>query len=252
MTKEASWLFTDVPVYKEGEGKKARWYVELKDDVTVEVKPISGFKLWVLHRTYLSQVPDPPIVEMELEGVAAVQRTRDYQDENYRREVAKVFLELDAQLTQELLHGVILPADDAWAMDWIGMGRPMPQNRTLKVDLYLVSLGIEAYEDRTMLIRAIDAISQETPNAIERAQDFFRDYMGRNEVDAAEDAGLELADDAEGRDSLGDASLPPDGEAVVQAAPGGTGDDAGPAAQPEHEGVPKQSRRQGSKRRKAG
>jgi hypothetical protein len=249
VTKEASWLFTDVPVYKEGEGKKARWYVELQDDVTVEVKPVSGFKLWVLHRTYLSQVPEPPIVEMELEGVAAVQRTRDYQDDDYRRGVAEVFLELDAQLTQELLQGVVLPKDDAWAMDWIGMGRPMPQDKTLKIDLYLVSLGVEAYEDRTMLVRAIDAISQETPVAIERAQDFFRHYLGRNEVDAAEDAGIELADDAEGRDSVGDASLPPDGEAVVQAAPGGAGDDAGPAAEPEHEGVPEQPGRKRSKRR---
>lgn len=252
MEKQASWLFTDVPVYKEGEGKKARWYVELKDGPTVEVRPMSGFKLWVLHRSYLSQVPEPPIVEMELEGVAAVQRTRDYQDEDYRRKVAVLFMELDAQLTQELLQGVVLPEDDAWAADWVGMGRPMPKEKALKVDLYLVSLGVETYEDRTMLIRAIDAISQETPNAIERAQDFFRDYMGRNEVDPAEDAGIELADDAEGRDSLGDASLPPDGEAVVQAAAGGTGDDGRPAAEPVDEGVPEQPARKGSKRRKAG
>lgn len=251
MTNEASWLFTDVPVYKDGEGKKARWYVELKNDLTVEVKPVSGYKLWVLHRTYLSQVPEPPIVELELEGVAAVQRTRDFQDADYRRKVAEVFLELDAQLTQELLQGVVLPDDDAWTMDWLAMGRPMPTSKTLKVDLYLVSLGVETYEDRTMLIRAIDAISQETSNAIERAQDFFRDYMGRNEADPAEDTGIELADDAEGRDSLGDASLSPDGEAVVQAVPGGTDDDGSPAAQPVNEGVPEQPRRKGSKGRKA-
>lgn len=243
-----SWLFTDVPVYKEGEGKMARWYVELKTAI-VEIKPVSGFKLWVLHRTYLSQVPDPPVVEMELEGVAAVQRTRDPQDMEYRRRVSEIFMELDGQLTQELLAAVVVPEDDAWAHDWIKMGRPMPKDRTLRTDLYLVLLGIEEYEDRTMLIRAIDAVSQESASAVERAQDFFREYMGRDEAEASEDTGIESPDDPAGRGGSGDASVSPDREAVVQASGRGAGDEAGVSAQPEHEGVPRQSGRKGSKRR---
>lgn len=247
--KKASWLFTDVPVYKEGEGKKAHWFVELNEDAIVEVKPVSGLTLWMLYRTYLSQLPDPPIVEMELEGVAAVQRTRDQYDETYRSEVARIFGELDAQLTDELLSGVVIPAGDEWAKPWTDKGRPMPPAKEpgLRIELFLSLKGLKTYEDRQMLIRAIDAISQETPGAIERAQEFFRQYVGRDETPPAETAGVEPADDTAGRSDVGDADLPDDGEAVVQAADRGTGDDDSLRAEPEPEGVPERPRRKRSK-----
>lgn len=98
-----------------------------------------------------------------------------------------------------------------------------------------------------MVIRAIDAISQETAFAIERAQEFFRYYMGGAEAEVRESAGSEPADDDARRDHGSDADLSPDGEAVVQAAAGGEGDAAGLSAQQGDEGVPKRSRRQRSK-----
>lgn len=251
--REKSWLFSEVPVYKDGDGKKARWFVELKNDVTIEVKPVSGMVLFMLYRTYMAMMPDPPVVSMELEGVAAEQRMRDTQDIEYRQAVSKVWQELDNQIMQELMGGVVMPEGDGWADAWVKRGRPLPEAGTpekdmIRVDLFLTLQGITSLDDRQMLIRAIDAISQETGGAIERAQEFFRFYMGRTEAEVSEVPGIEPAHDAEGRDSGSDASLRDDGEAVVPSADRGTGDAAGLPAEQSDEGVPGRRKRQGSKR----
>ncbi len=250
--REKSWLFSDVPVYKDGDGKKARWFVELKDGVTIEVKPVSGMVLFMLYRTYMAMMPDPPVVSMELEGVAAEQRMRDTQDIEYRQAVSKVWQELDSQIMQELMGGVVMPEGDGWAEAWVKRGRPLPEagtpeNDMIRTDLFLTLQGISSMDDRQMLIRAIDAISQETGGAIERAQEFFRFYMGRTEAEVSEAPGIESAHDAEGRDSGSDADLRDDGEAVVPSADRGTGYAAGIPAEQGDEGVPGRRKRQRSK-----
>lgn len=248
MAKTKSWLFQDVPVYSEGEGKKRRWYVQLNDGMEIEVRPVSGYALWLLHRSYIGQAPEPPVVEMQLEGVDAVQRTRDTNDPGYREQITRIFLELDAQMTVELLQGVVLPSDDDWLSDWRAKGRPEPSDPTMKVDLYLLHRGVDDFDARSMLIRAIDAISQETPAAIERAQEFFRVYMGRNETAASSAAGDQPSDNHEGRGSRRDEGVPDEREAMVQTPAGGAPDTPGLPAQREDEGVSQQPRRKGSKR----
>lgn len=246
--KQKSWLFDDVPVYKVGEGKKARWFAEVGGQ-EVEVRPVNAYTLYVLWRTYYAQMPDAPILEMELEGVAASQRSRNYQDAEYIRKTAEIFSDLDEQLQAELLKGLVIPPGDDWATEWTEAGRPLPPtgkhaDNLMRIEIYLASRGL-TFNDRTMLIRVIQAITEETPTAIERAQEFFRLYVGREKTEAREDIGRHGSEDEpEGRGDGGDAGVAHDAEAVVQDAPGGPDPDDSVREEPQHEGISRRPRRQ--------
>lgn len=240
--KQKSWLFEDVPVYKVGEGKKARWFAEVGGQ-EVEVRPVNAYTLWVIWRTYSAQIPEVPVLEMELEGVAASQRSRNPQDAEYLRKTAEVMTQLDEQLTAELMKGIVVPPDAEWAGEWIAAERPLPTNDPmLRTDIYLAVRGL-SFQDRVMLIRVVQAITEETPSAIQRAQEFFRLYMGGPEAEVREDGGrLGAADDAEGRGDGGDAVVEQDAGDVVQVAAGGPGADGGVPAQPKPKRVSKRAR----------
>lgn len=221
MAKELSWLYVDLPVWKDEQG---RWFIEPGDGIEVEVRPVSAMTLWMLVRTYRSQMPDPPIIEMPLEGVDAVQRMRDPANQEFMRKTSEVAERLDAELTRELLKGIVVPDDDEWAAPWIEEGRPVPPpdspaNRSLRADLMLTVRGVTTYEQRQMVLWAIDAISRETPEAIARAQEFFRNNMGRKKAEAPARVGIEHEDVDRGRSDGDDAPVADDGEGVVQSSP---------------------------------
>ena len=232
--RKRSWLFPDKPdlppVWTEGEGKKIRYFVDLKGR-EIEFRPVESYVLWVLRRTYLTQLPKVPIIELPLEGVDAVQRTPDYLNAEFVAKTNQIYREMDIQIVWELLKGVIVPKDDAWAAEWIELGRPLPDGSTLegmslRRDIYLSQSGF-SLDDRIMLVRMIQAVSEETAEAIELAQELFRNYLGRPEVEGPEDAERVDGDDIAGRDHDGDEGLGQDAAQVVQDPVGGSPDDGG-------------------------
>lgn len=241
--REQSWLYTDVPVYKQGNGKKARWFVVF-DDKEIEIRPVNSLVLFNIARAYVGKLPEEPIIELQLEDVAATQRMRDPQNADYVRETNQILHEMDRQMTSEVIKGVVMPEGDDWAADWINEGRPLPaadtrENRTLRTDIYLGLRGVNSNE-RLLIIRAIQAITEETPEAIERAQALFRYYLGRSEDPEPEVQGVEHSDEPARREDDGDASVADDPGEVVQAADGGPSDNPGPRAKPKRKRVSRQ------------
>lgn len=221
--RKRSWLFPEKPdlppVWTEGEGKKVRYFIDLKGH-EIEFRPVEAYTLWVLRRTYMTQLPKVPIIELELEGIDAVQRTPDYSNAEFIAASNAIYQEMDIQIIFELLKGVVVPKDDAWAQEWLDLGRPLPaadtpENKNLRRDIYLSQQGF-SLDDRIMLVRMIQAVSEETTEAIERAQELFRNYVGRTEVEGSEDAELVADDDVAGRDHDGDEGLGQDAAQVVQ------------------------------------
>ena len=253
--RKRSWLFPEKPdlppVWTEGEGKKVRYFIELKGH-EIEFRPVEAYTLWVLRRTYMTQLPKVPVIELELEGIDAVQRAPDYSNAEFIAATNAVYQEMDIQIMYELMKGIVVPKDDAWAADWLDLGRPLPapdtaQNKALRRDIYLSQQGFSGLE-RIMLVRMIQAVSEETAEAIERAQELFRNYLGRTEDEGSEDAEWGASDDAAGRDRVGDEGLGQDTPEMVQDPVGGPVADGGEQPQLGDEVVREQSVRRRSKK----
>jgi hypothetical protein len=237
--RQKSWLFPDKPdlppVWKEGEGKKVRYFLELKGN-EIEFRPVEAYTLWVIRRAYTTQLPKVPIIELELEGIDAVQRTPDYYDAEFVAKSNQIYRDMDIQIIWELLKGVVVPKDEVWAAEWKELGRPLPDASTLdglslRRDIYLSQCGFSS-ADRMMLVRMIQAVSEETSEAIETAQEMFRDYLGGAEAEGPEAAERTDGDDSAGRDHDDDEGVGQDAPQVVQDPVGGSTDDGG--EQPQH------------------
>ena len=256
--RKRSWLFPDKqdlpPVWTEGEGKKVRYFVDLKGR-EIEFRPVESYTLWVLRRTELTQLPNVPVLELPLEGIDSVQRTPDYLNAEFVAKTNQIYRDMDVQIIFELLKGVIVPKDNAWASEWLELGRPLPdgtsaEDKSLRRDIYLSCLGFSA-NDRIMLVRMIQAVSEETAEAIELAQELFRNYLGRTEAEGPEDAERGDGDDAAGRDHVSDEGLESDAPEVVQDPTGGSSDDGGEQPQLVDEVVRRQPARRRTKAAKS-
>lgn len=245
VTDQKSWLFKDVPLWHEREsGGEEKWFVDLKGAI-IQVRPVDPYVLFVLKRSYATQLPSPPIAEIPLEGIDTVQRMPDPRDPEYLRQVAELSIALEAQLQSECMMAIVLPEGDEWARDWLLAGRPLPPagsraNDEIRRDIYLVCKGIDR-NGRIVLLKAIRAISEETEDAIATAQEFFRNYLGRAQTNPTEAAGVRTDDDTGGRDHGSDESVAEDSTGVVPDTVGGEDPDTGVRKKPRNKRLSGQS-----------